>query len=293
MIQPVRSAALAATLLVFATAGASAQRGSRGTMTVPRVVTAPGTTSSAPAPSSGRMTGSGPRYPSPGYPSAAPRRAGDLPRLVTTTGRPPGIAYTTGSGGGSRYNPGRFPDRGTRYWRPGYSRWGIGAGCSFGCVRAGVHSGGFFGSFLIGSPFAIPFFVPYVAGSTFERYDETVVQPYAPEVESSRGPSKLIVIGAGTGGGGDALTIETIADSVRLNWLGAGRPAREIVLFVADSAQRRLATRSASPSAPTATFEVTTLSSPVAYAGVAVTYMDGVTSITLVPYRGGAAAPRR
>jgi hypothetical protein len=66
-----------------------------------------------------------------------------------------------------------------------------------------------------------------------------------------------------------------------------------VTLFVADSTQRRLATRSASPSAPTATFEVATLSAPVAYAGVAVTFADGVTSITLVPYRGGTASGQR
>ena len=122
---------------------------------------------------------------------------------------------------------------------------------------------------------------------------ETSVEPYEPEPEPSRSVSKLIVIGGGTSGGGDALTIETIADSVRLSWLGAARPAREVILFVADSAQRRLATRSASPSAPTATFEVATLSAPVAFAGVSVTFVDGVTSTTLVPYRGGATSGQR
>jgi hypothetical protein len=38
---------------------------------------------------------------------------------------------------------------------------------------------------------------------------------------------------------------------------------------------------------------VATLSAPVAYAGVAVTFADGVTSITLVPYRGGTASGQR
>ena len=45
--------------------------------------------------------------------------------------------------------------------------------------------------------------------------------------------------------------------------------------------------------APTATFEVATLSAPVAYAGVTVTFADGVTSTTLVPYRGEAGGQRR
>ena len=68
---------------------------------------------------------------------------------------------------------------------------------------------------------------------------------------------------------------------------------REVMLFVTDSAQRKLATRSASPATPTATFEVATLSAPVAYAGVTVTFADGVTTTTLVPYQGGTAGQRR
>jgi hypothetical protein len=84
-----------------------------------------------------------------------------------------------------------------------------------------------------------------------------------------------------------------LGDSVRLNWLANGRSAREVKLFVADSARRELATRSASPSAPSATFEVATLSAPVAFAGVSVVFSDGVTSTTLVPYRGDAPARER
>src|SRR6185369_13727986 len=95
--------------------------------------------------------------------------------------------------------------------------------------------------------------------------------------------SKLIVVGGGTTGG-DALTIETVGDSVRLSWLGANRPVREVKLFVADSAHHELATRSASRMAPTATFEVATLSAPVAFAGVAVTFADGAMTTTTIPY---------
>ena len=100
------------------------------------------------------------------------------------------------------------------------------------------------------------------------------------------------MVGGGTGGGSDALTVESLADSVRLSWLANGRVAREVKLFVADSARRELATRTASPSAPTATFEIATLSAPVAFAGVTVIFADGVTSTTLVPYRGEAAPGR-
>jgi hypothetical protein len=137
---------------------------------------------------------------------------------------------------------------------------------------------------MVGYPFAVPIVVPYFYSSAYEMYAQPVVE-YVPESEPPRAASKLIVVGSGTGGGGDALTIETVGDSVRLNWLGANRPAREVKLFVADSTQRQLATRIASPAAPTATFEVATLSTPVAFAGVTVTFADGVTTTTMVPYR--------
>jgi hypothetical protein len=297
MSRLVRATGFAASLLATVAGVATAQR-SRGTMGTPRVVPGP-TAPSAPGPSLGRANASGPRHP-----SAGTRRPGDLPRIV---GAPPrrersgsgvGSGYSTGFGG-SRYNSGHSSSpssRGTRYWRrPAYTRWGVGAGCGVACIGLGGRSGAFYGSFMIGYPFAVPIVVPYFAGATYERYTETVVDHYdsEPEPEPARGASKLIVIGGGTGGGGDALTVETVADSVRLSWLGAGRAAREVTLFVADSTQRRLATRSASPSAPSATFEVATLSAPVAYAGVAVTFADGVTSITLVPYRGGTASGQR
>jgi hypothetical protein len=83
------------------------------------------------------------------------------------------------------------------------------------------------------------------------------------------------------------LTVESVGDSVKLSWLANGRQAREVKLFVADSAQRQLATRITNPATPTATFEIATLSAPVAYAGVSVTFTDGVMSTTVVPYRGG------
>jgi hypothetical protein len=116
-------------------------------------------------------------------------------------------------------------------------------------------------------------------------YGSTYTEPTAESYEPPRAASKLIVVGGGsTTGGGDALTIEALGDSVRLSWLGANRPVREVKLFVADSTRRELATRSASPMAPTATFEVATLSAPVAFAGVAVTFADGAMTTTTVPY---------
>jgi hypothetical protein len=114
-------------------------------------------------------------------------------------------------------------------------------------------------------------------------YGPTYAEPGEQAYEPARAASKLIVVGGGTTGG-DALTIETVGDSVRLSWLGANRPVREVKLFVADSAHRELATRSASPMAPTATFEVATLSAPVAFAGVAVTFADGAMTTTTIPY---------
>ena len=304
MVKLARLAAFGTSLLVVAAASASAQR---GTMGLPRLVPAPVATASgasaAGAPSTGALSPGRVNGGRPGYPAGGVRRSGDLPRLV---GSPPpreraGYTMGTGYGGSSRNNSGYSGyagDRGTRYWRPPSSHWGVGAGCVGGCIRAGIHSGRFFGSFAFGYPFAIPVYVPYFYdatyyGSTYESDGGTANEPYAPESERAYAPSKLIVIGGGTGGGGDALTVETIADSVRLTWLASGRAAREVMLFVADSTQRRLATRSTSPAAPAATFEVATLSAPVAYAGVAVTFADGVTSITLVPYRGGMTGGQR
>ena len=311
-----RTLAIAAALLAASAGVVSAQRGSRGTMGVPRVETAPPPASapaSRPAPTiSGRGVMRVPASPSPTGP-----HGGDLPRVTTRQGSGYGRSYRyrPGSGSGPTYGGGSSRDNGSSYgsgwgygsgmgfgdgyghrfepgasrrWRPGYTTWGVGAGCGVGCFRIGVggRTSRFFGSFSIGYPFAIPIYVPYFYSysTTVERYAEPAAESYEPE--PGRAASKLIVIGAGSGGGGDALTIETVADSVRLQWLGAGRPARDVKLFVADSAQQPLATRSASPSSPTATFEIATLSAPVAFAGVTVTFMDGVTSTTLVPYRG-------
>jgi hypothetical protein len=133
---------------------------------------------------------------------------------------------------------------------------------------------------VVGYPFWGPLVWPYF---DYGYYGSTYAEP-AESYEPPRAASKLIVVGGGTAGGGDALTIEALGDSVRLSWLGANRPVREVKLFVADSARRELATRSASPMAPTATFEVATLSAPVAFAGVAVTFADGAMTTTTVPY---------
>ncbi len=298
MIQPIRTATLAAALLAVGAPQASAQRGggSRGIMTVPRAVTPPRITT-APAPRSpygGSMTG--PRMSTPGSRYTGPRapRAGDLPRLTTgSTRRGYGTASTFNNGYGG-YRDGGY--RGSpRYRRAApVTRWGVGSACGSFCVNVGARFGSarFRSSFLIGWPFAVPVFVPYPVsygvvyaggGEASDEYVERGSQPAS---------SKLIVVGGGTGGGGDALTVESLGDSVRLSWLASGRAAREVKLFVADSAHRELATRAASPSSPTATFEVATLSAPVAFAGVSVTFADGVTTTTVVPYRGGGGDRR-
>ena len=160
---------------------------------------------------------------------------------------------------------------------------------------SGGHGGRFARWYIIGYPlFGAPVFYPYYYDygySAYGAYSEVNTDAYTPE--PPRPTSKLIVVGAGGTGGADALTVESIADSVRLAWLANGRVAREIKLFVADSVKRELATRSTNPSTPTATFEIATLSAPVAYAGVTVVFPDGVTSTTLVPYRSVAAPSGR
>jgi hypothetical protein len=286
MIQVIRPITIAAGLSACIATFATAQSG--GTMGMPRLVT------SQPTASTPSMGGT---MSVPSRPWGYTPRSGDLPRLVTGPTRRPGSGYAFGGGrmygSGSSYNAPRG-DRGTRYGRQPYTRWGAGAGCGYGCFNSGVgfHSKRPYGSYFVGYPFGVPVLLPYYE-SSYVAYSEIPADAYAvgPE-EPIRAPSKLIVVGGGTGGG-DALTVETLGDSVRLRWLGAGRPASDVKLFVADSAQRQLASRSASPSAPVATFEVVTLSAPVAFVGVSVTFVDGVTSTTLVPYRQGAPGQRR
>ena len=272
MIQPVRSIEIAALLVLLSTGIASAQRGGG----LPRIVSAP----AAPVASGGVM--GVPRYAVPTGPTAP--RAGNLPRLGGyRAGYRPGAGYAgtpgyghgvMGGAPGQRFTPGTVPRS-----QSGYNRLGAGMSCYGGCFTGGV--GGrykhFFGSFVAGYPYWVPYFDYGYYGTT---YTEPAMESYAP----ARAPAKLIVVGSGSASGGDALTVETEGDSVRLSWLGANRPVREVKLFVADSAHRELATRSASPTAPTATFEVATLSAPVAFAGVTVTFADGVMTTTTVPY---------
>jgi len=266
MIQPVRTIGIAASFVLFSAGAASAQRGGG----LPRLVSAP-----APA-AAGRM--GVPAYASPGAGPTAPH-GGNLPRLTSHPGGyRSGAGYRNGVMGAAGQ---RFMPSGTR--QSAYTRLGAGASCFNGCFTGGV--GGyhkhFLGSFVVGYPFWGPLVWPYFDyGYAASAYAEPAAESYEPP----RAASKLIVVGGGTTGGGDALTVEALGDSVRLSWLGANRPVREVKLFVADSARRELATRSASPMAPTATFEVATLSAPVAFAGVAVTFADGAMTTTMVPY---------
>jgi hypothetical protein len=320
MNQLVRFAALATAFSSVVTSVALAQR-SRGTMGG-----APAVTQQPPAPAPSSI----PRGGTMSVPMYGPRdygpRGGNLPRIVTEPPRRQGYGYGYGLAGSTGYSSrdrdgrlfwydendrdnrgyrsdrddrGDRSDRTIRYSRPGYTTYSPYVRrpipCGIGCVRfaGGLRSGRVFGSFVIGYPFYVPIVVPYIYDATYVRYGEPAADSYAPPPATDQPASKLIVIGAGTGGG-DALTVETRGDSVRLSWIGANRAAREVRLFVSDSAQQQLASRRASPTAPTATFEIATLSAPVAFAGVSVTFTDGVTSTTVVPYRNGSATgPRR
>ena len=278
--------AVAAGMLVALARDVSAQGGGG----LPRITTA--APAPAPMPAWGGMT-AGPTMPSMTAPrggynpptGAAPAgssRRGELPRLQTAW---PGY----GASGGYGASSGAIA--GSRYSRAPYTRWGVGSGCRYGCVSGG-HGGRFAKWYIIGYPlFGAAIFYPYYYDYGYSGYSEASTDAYTSE--PSRPTSKLIVVGGGGTGGPDALTVESIADSVRLAWLANGRVAREIKLFVADSAKRELATRSPNPSTPTATFEIATLSAPVAYAGVTVVFPDGVTSTTLVPYRSVATPSGR
>ena len=281
----VRPAFLAAALSVISATAVTAQR-SGGTMGgLPRLAASP---AAAPAmPSLGRGTMATPGW---GY---APR-TGDLPRIVTDAPRRGAYGYGSAGYGRSYGGISSYGDQrsGTVFRRAPYARWGANTGCGVGCVYggAGFHKRRVHGSFVLGYPYGL--YLPYVYGADYYSA-EYPGDAYVPAPEPERPASKLIVVGGGSAGGGDALTVETLGDSVRLRWLANGRPAREVKLFVADSARRELASRSASPSAPVATFEVVTLSAPVAFTGVTITFADGVTSTTMVPYQQGAAGQRR
>ena len=310
MIQVTRTIAIAAVVIAGVAPVANAQRSRSGGGGV--MGGTPGTVAQPPRPSagSGRGTISVPRS----GPTAGSPRSGGLPRIVTeptrrsrTTGgvsssgrtrtRPRYVTggYGTGSYGTSYGSSSRVT---SGYRRPPYARWGVGVGCAYGCFRfgGGHRLGSFYGSLFIGYPFAIPIYVPYIVETTtYVRTEEQAYDSYDSRAEvaaePNRAASKLIVVGGGNSGG-DALTVESVGDSVRLSWLAAGRSAREVKLFVTDSAKRELAARMASPSAPAATFEVVTLSAPVAFAGVSVTFTDGVTTTTVVPYQHGSGQRR-
>lgn len=287
MTQLARTVALAVALTALTTSDVLAQRGGRaGGGALPRLVS-PGPTMAPPVRPSmaGRGVATVPRTVPGGH-----VRGGDLPRITSEFPRHPGSGRGLGS-------PTRGGNRGSRIWSGSSTRWGVGAGCGFGCFRSGgsirIGSGRFSGSFFFGHPFAgfpflFPVVIPYPYPVVYDSYYDRMAESDYAVREPQPAASKLIVVGAGSAGGGDALTIETLADSVRLTWLGTARPAREVRLFVTDSAQHQLASRSASPSAPVATFEIATLSAPVAFAGVTVVFADGVTSTTVVPYRGGS-----
>ena len=327
MNQLARIATLATALSPIATTVAFGQR-SRGTMGAPTVTQAPATRP-APAPPPSRGTMYVPRQAGPTGPRGGdlPRIVSE-PSHRTSSGYGNGSGYTYGNGAGygTRDRGGRYDgndrsdrgdrgDRGGRYSRPPYTTSYTPAGpytrysypsathrplaCGYGCVHigGGLRSARVFANFWIGYPLYVPIMVPYIYDATYVRYGEAPVEAYVPapqadQFDAPRAASKLIVVGTGSAGG-DALTVETVGDSVRLSWIASGRTAREVKLFVSDSGKRELASRSASPSAPNATFEVATLSAPVAFAGVSVTFTDGVTSTTMVPYRNGAASIER
>ena len=267
MTQPVRIIRIAASFVLFSAGAASAQRGGG----LPRIETTP----TAPTPTNHKSL---PRYANPAAGPTAPR-GGNLPRLEARGGYRSGTAYRNGMMA-TRGQP--IGTGGSRPRQAGYTLWGAGASClgnCFGGIR-GYHRH-FLGSFVVAYPFWGAVMWPYFDyGYDGTTYTEPAEQPYEP----THPGSKVIVVGGGTTSGGDALTIETLGDSVRLSWLGANRPVREVKLFVADSAHRELATRSARPMAPPAPFEVATLSAPVAFAGVAVTFADGAMTTTTIPY---------
>src|SRR5688500_2836039 len=123
----------------------------------------------------------------------------------------------------------------------------------------------------------------YHAGSAFAA--QTPSGEYAPATmpaPSTSGP-KLIVVGEGSGG--ESITLEhPTADRLRVTWSATGAIAREVRLFLADSARQTLRTSVPDVDAPTATFQIGALGSRIAFVGATVVFVSGVTTTTLVPY---------
>ena len=240
MNQLIRLAVTATAFSTVATAGALAQRsrGTGGTMGGPVITQQPAT---RPAPAPPPPSSRGTMYvPGPG---ATGSRGGDLPRIVAPPTQRP-TAYDYGSsygktyGGGSSYgtrdgfgrSDGRQPARLYTTTRTPAAHSRRAPVCGYGCVRigGGHRAARVFATFSIGYPFYVPLYVPYIYDATYVRYgEEAVADTYVPEpyADAARPPSKLIVVGAGSAGG-DALTVETVGDSVRLSWIASGRTPR-------------------------------------------------------------------
>jgi hypothetical protein len=215
-----------------------------------------------------------------------PQQPSTLPRLQTS--RPAlGVART--------YRPLIVPRVGVVHRARGRaSCFGSVCGC-IGVTRC------FGGPLIVGYPLEFPVVVPYAypievpIGVPMEPgvYGAPAGPP--PVASYTPGPSKLIVIGAGNDGGGGALSMEQVSDSVlRLTWLGTTRPVREAKLFLADSMQRTLRSQRVDAASPSVLFDIAEVGRAIAYVGASVVLTDGATMITLVPYRGkrDAQVPR-
>jgi hypothetical protein len=179
--------------------------------------------------------------------------------------------------------------------RSGFNRACIGGVCGcFGswlCTPTVV-----FGVPYVAAPYAVPVAVPvepltYAPASGVYAVPEPAAPPTPPlPRDTSFAHSKLIIVGGESGRGGDALTIEQLGDSVlRLTWLGSIRPIRDARVFIADSAQRTLRAQRVDATTPSALFETKELKRQIAYAGVSVTFADGVMSTTMIPVRVSSA----
>jgi hypothetical protein len=248
-------------------------------------------------------------------PPAGPPAIGIVPRAATPA---PQSGYSRGVYRGNPYGgqigivPRTVPLRPNGHRpivynvRPGYRfdglryvpRSGFGAcvrgvcGC-FGARYCGTTL--FFGFPYVVSPYVVPVPLPMDVTDQSSYYAQPAPsEPLAPapaprSTDTSFAHSKLIIVGGESGRGGDALTIEQLGDSVlRLTWLGSIRPIREARVFVADSTQRTLRSQRVDVKTPSALFETRELRRRIAYAGVAVTFTDGVMSTTMVPVRLGA-----
>lgn len=122
-----------------------------------------------------------------------------------------------------------------------------------------------------------PELAPYAVGTVRRLSPEPPPVPYDPRKASMR------VVGGGADGGGGVMRISRVGtDSLRMVWIGEGRPNEQARLFLADGAYQELRSFTVSTTRREVVFRLSGQGAPVAYAGAAMVRADGSRKTVLV-----------